>query len=67
MTDTENQIIEVCRELGGIASSNGSFTFGLACLLNKKDESILNLTVKNFLSITREYSAVFNRVHGGDL
>ena len=67
MTGTENQIIEVCSELGGIASANGSYTFGLACLLNKKDESIRGLTLGEFLSITREYSAVFNRVHGGDL
>ena len=64
MNTTEQQIIEVCRELGGIAGSNCHFTAGLARLYDNGDQPFLDTPIKDFLSVYREYRERFNRVHG---
>lgn len=61
---TEDQLIEVCQEIGSIAGSNGHFTAGLARLLDNGGQPLLEMKVGDLLSISREYSETFNRVHG---
>lgn len=60
---TEDQLIEVCREIGGIPGSNNHFTAGLARLLDNGRQAILTMTVGELLSLFREYKETFNRVH----
>jgi hypothetical protein len=64
MDTTENQLIEACREIGTIAGSNGLFTAGLARLLNNGNQSVMEMTVQDLLSLSREYKEIFNRIHG---
>jgi len=64
MNTTEQQIIETCRELGGIAGSSGHFTAGLARLYDNSDDNFMDVSIKDFLSVYREYRESFNRVHG---
>lgn len=61
---TEDQLIEVCREIGGISGSNSHFTAGLARLLDNGGQEFLTMTVGELLSLSREYKETFNRVHG---
>lgn len=61
---TENLLIEVCREIGGISGSNSHFSAGLARLLDNGGQAILTMTVGELLSLSREYKETFNRVHG---
>ncbi len=61
---TEQQIIEACQEIGGIAGSNGHFTAGLARWFDNGDQRFLDTTIKDFLSLYREYRETFNRIHG---
>jgi hypothetical protein len=63
MNETEQQIIDVCQELGGIASSNGHFTAYMARLFDNGDEQILSMKVGDLLSLYREANEDFNRVH----
>lgn len=60
---TEQNIIEVCQEIGSIATSNGHYTAGLALLLDNGGQQLLDITVRNLLLKSREYREVFNRVH----
>ncbi len=64
MSTTEQQIIEASREIGGIAGSNCHFTAGLARLFDNGDQRFLDTSIKDFISIYREYQESFNRVHG---
>lgn len=61
---TEDQLIEVCREIGGISGSNGHFTAGLARLLDNGEQPLLDMKVGELLSLFKEYKETFNRVHG---
>lgn len=61
---TEDQLIEVCREIGGISGNNGHFTAGLARLLDNGGQSLLTMTVSELLSLSRENKETFNKVHG---
>jgi len=60
---TEDQLIEVCQEIGGISGSNGHFTAGLARLLDNGRQSLIDMTVGELLQLSREYKEVFNRIH----
>lgn len=62
--NTETQLTEVCQEIGNIAESNCHYTAGLARLLDKGEQPILDMKVGELLSLAREYKEVFNRVHG---
>ncbi len=61
---TEQKLIEVCQEIGSIAGSNCHFTAGLARLLDNGGQQLLDMTVRDLLSLSREYRETFNRVHG---
>ena len=60
---TEQELIEVCREIGGIAGSNGHFTDGLARIIEATGKSIQDLSVCELLHLAREYNKTFNRIH----
>jgi hypothetical protein len=63
LMNTETELIEVCREIGNIATSNGHFTAGLARLLDNGNQDLLAMTVTELLALSREYQEVYNRVH----
>jgi hypothetical protein len=63
MNATESELIDACQELGGIASSNGHFTAGLARIIEATGKAIPDMTVSELLHLAREYNETFNRIH----
>ncbi|MFZ4859232.1 MAG: hypothetical protein ACOYL3_22875 [Desulfuromonadaceae bacterium] len=64
MNPTEQELISISREIGGIASSNGLFTDGLSCIIEATGRSIPDLTIAELLHLTRSYKQTFNQIHG---
>jgi hypothetical protein len=63
MKTTEQQIIEVCRELGGVAGSNSGYTSYLARLLENGYVDVLEMKIGDLIKLSREANESFNRVH----
>ena len=63
---TENQLIEVCREIGGVAGCNGSFTAGLSRRIEGAGKSVTELTVGELCMFISEYQDFYNHIHGGN-
>jgi len=64
MTAAEQQLIEVCQEIGSITYCTCHYTAGLAQVIEATDKSIQDLTVCELLHMTRQHNVTFNRIHG---
>lgn len=60
---TENEIIDVCAEIGGVAESNCHYTAGLARLIDATGKTVDDLTVRELIQIITSYRDTFNRIH----
>lgn len=63
---TEMQLIEVCREIGGVAGCNGMFTAGLMRRIEDTGKSVDELTVGELCFFIREYQDFYNHIYGGN-
>lgn len=63
MTTTEQQLIDICMELGNIAESNGHFLSGLARRIEATGQPLMELTLGELMAICQEHRERFNRVY----
>ncbi len=61
----EEQFIEACQIIGGIAESNCHYTAGLTFRINETGKSFDQLTLSELIRLKKEYSNYYNRVFGG--
>ena len=59
----ERHNIDVCREIGGIASSNGPYTAGFSRRIADTGKGIEDLTVRELLQIHRVYNTFFTKLY----
>jgi len=57
------EIIEICKKIGGIASSNSIYTAGITHRINKTGKSIGELTIDELLQIHSKYNQEFNELY----
>jgi hypothetical protein len=62
--DTHTKLIELCREIGGIAGCNGHYTAGLSRRIEATGKPLEELTLAELVNLSREHNAFYNRVHG---
>jgi len=62
--DTQTKLIELCREIGGIAGCNGHFTAGLSKRIEATGKPLEELTLAELVALSREHNASYNKIHG---
>jgi hypothetical protein len=61
---TESELLEVCQEIGFISECNCHFTDGLAGVLERSGKNIQEMTIAELLTMMRNHSAFYNKMHG---
>jgi len=56
-------LIDVCQELGSIATSNSRFTVGLTDRISAAGKNIEELTVRELLSFNHQHNEFFNDLY----
>lgn len=60
--EVEIDLIDISAEIGRIHECNGRFTYGLSRILWERGKPLEDLTVKELIAVTKQYSEVFNRI-----
>ena len=60
--DTHTRLIELCREIGGIAGCNGHYTAGLSRRIEATGKPLEELTLAELVALSREHTHFYNRV-----
>lgn len=63
----ELELVQVCRELGGIAGSNRGFTSGLAALIEKGGKPLDAMSIGELLAMLEQHQAFYNKIYGGEV
>ena len=61
--DTHTRLIELCREIGGIAGCNGHYTAGLSRRIEATGKPVELFTLGELVTLSREYNLFFNKIH----